>query len=94
MDNNIFKFILDYLKSEKIDKKYKGFLNNYNVYNLFKLAINSYYNFIIDYLNLNNFNCDHTEIFRNLVNLEIRLRKIYKIRKRKTPTFNLFIFTF
>ena len=89
---NIFEFILDYFKNGKIDKKY-NWLKDENVYNLFKIAI-KYYNFLFDYLNLNGFNCNCMENFKNLINLEIKLYKIYKIQKRKIPTFNLFIFVF
>ena len=94
----IFEFILDYFKdfkdgkNSKIDKKYNNWLKDENVYNLFKIAINKYYNSLFFYLDHKGYNCNFMENFKNLINLEIKLRKIYKIRKRKLPTFNLFIF--
>ena len=91
-NNSIFKFILDYFKNKKIDKsKYNNFLNDYNVYNLYKIAIQFHYDFLIYYLYVFNFSCDETVIFKNLINLEIKLKKFYKIKAFKIPKFNLFI---
>ena len=83
-------------------KKYKEFLNNYNVYNLYKITVIHHYDYLIYYLesNMGNnsdlFYNNDTEIFRNLINLEIKLKKFYKYRDRVSsqaiPNFNLFIF--
>ena len=111
-NNNIFKFILDYFNAKKSEqkvsckasrkavvKKYNNFLNNYNVYNLYKIAIQSHYDFLIYYLNSNNLFCNFnndTKICKKLINLEIKLKKIYKYQDRVSslviPNFNLFIF--
>ena len=100
-NNNIFKFILDYFSEKKSNrkavlKKYNNFLNNYNVYNLYKIAIQYHYDFLIYYLNSNNLFCNFnndTKICKNLLNLEIKLKKIYKCREHVIiPTFNFFNF--
>ena len=98
-NNNIFEFILDYFNEKKtkaVFKKYNNFFNNYNVYNLYKIAIQFHYDFLIYYLNSNNLFCNFnndTKICKNLLNLEIKLKKIYKYRDRVViPNFNLFIF--
>ena len=87
-NNNIFEFILDYFKKKKtkaIFKKYNNFLNDYNVYNLYKIAVRYHYDFLIYYLdsNMGNhsglFYNNDAEIFRNLINLEIKLKKILQI---------------
>ena len=92
--NNIFEFILDYFKTKKIDKsKYNNFLNEYNVYNLYKIAIQFHYDFLTYYLYVFNFYCDKTEILRNLINLEIKIKNFYKCHNLVIPKFNLFILT-
>ena len=105
-NNNIFEFILDYFNEQKstsrrkvVLKKYNNFLNSYNVYNLYKIAIQFHYDFLIYYLNSNNLFCNFnndTKIYKNLLNLKIKLKKIYKYQDRVSslviPTFNFFIF--
>ena len=96
-NNNIFKFILDYFNAgnkKAVLKKYNNFLNNYNVYNLFKVAIKSHHDFLIYCITWRSNN--DIKIYKNLINLEIKLKKIYKYRDRVCetciPTFNFFIF--
>ena len=93
--NSIFKFILDYFKDKNhkvIFKKYKEFLENYNVLNLLRLAKEFHYDFLTYYLYLYNIYCDQTEILETLQKLENKLEKFYNIKKSKIPNFNIFFF--
>ena len=88
-NNNIFEFILDYLKTKKIDKKYEKFLNEYNVYNLCKKAKMYHYHFLVYYLGSRIFYENDKEIFKDLKNLKIELKKFYNHRVTKLNIFIL-----
>ena len=92
MNNNIFEFILDYLKTKTIDKKYENFLNEYNVYNLVKIAKTYHYHFLVYYLSSRAYygpdleGCEAAScklISKDLKNLKIELKKFYKHRDIK-----------
>ena len=97
-NNNIFEFILDYLKTKTIDKKYENFLNEYNVYNLVKIAKTYHYHFLVYYLSSRAYygpdleGYVHKQISKDLKNLKIELKNFYNRRSQVIPNFNLFIF--